>query len=262
MPCLFFSFETSLMPPLTDMPDPLYALLTVELSPTVDAVMRLIWAAICGALVGLERESRGHEAGFRTCLLVSLGSAVAVVTSIAFAAIDWDLSASGDLVRVDPARIAYGVMGGVGFLGAGTIIKSGLEVRGLTTAATVWCVAAIGLAAGTGMYFIAGAAAVLVLITLTFLDVFEHVLPQRQTVVLILGADWHPKVVERAVALCKEERFRAARISVHNPKMGKETRIRMELRRRYRKGAVAGLMARFTSEQEFRVLAIEPNDRY
>jgi putative Mg2+ transporter-C (MgtC) family protein len=109
---------------------------------------RLLVAAASGLAVGLERETDGHEAGARTHLLLALGSALFGVLSVgAFA----DLTGSKN-ITVDASRIASYVPAGVGFLGAGTILKKSDRVHGLTTAASVWVVAATGLAAGLGMW--------------------------------------------------------------------------------------------------------------
>ena len=130
------------------------------------AVARLIVAAILGAAIGAEREHRGRAAGLRTLLLVALGSALAMVVSIHFGNVYAKAPYASEAIRVDPARVAYGVMVGIGFLGAGIILRHGTGVRGLTTAAGLWCTAAIGLACGFGMFFIALVATVLVLVTL------------------------------------------------------------------------------------------------
>lgn len=143
-----------------------------------DAFFKLFLAAVLGGLVGLEREVRGRQAGFRTNLLVCLGSALTMVVSAALAEKKW--SADGDFsVTVDPGRIAYGVMTGVGFLGAGAILKHESQIRGLTTAAGLWCVAAIGLAVGMSLYALAIVAAGLVVLALWVLDHFEEILPKR-----------------------------------------------------------------------------------
>jgi putative Mg2+ transporter-C (MgtC) family protein len=136
----------------------------------VEPLIRLALAALLGGLVGLEREVRGRQAGFRTNLLVALGCALIMIVSISFASHPWPPHAPNFSVSVDPARIAYGVMAGIGFLGAGVIVKYEGGVHGLTTAAGLWCVAAIGLACGVGLYLIALSAAVLVLalFTVTF----------------------------------------------------------------------------------------------
>ena len=131
---------------------------------TWDALLRLVVAAGLGGAVGLERELRDHEAGFRTHLLVALGACVFTLVS-AYAWTDWTFSTREGMV-FDPTRIAAQIVTGIGFLGAGAIIVRGINVRGLTTAATLWVVAAIGMAAGTGYYAVAVGATVLVLVSL------------------------------------------------------------------------------------------------
>jgi putative Mg2+ transporter-C (MgtC) family protein len=113
-----------------------------------DLVVRLAVAAGLGAAVGFERELRDREAGVRTHLLVSLGSALfTVVSAYGFS----EFYADG--VTVDPTRIAAQIVTGIGFLGAGAIIREGISIRGLTTAGSLWIVAAIGMAAGAGYYW-------------------------------------------------------------------------------------------------------------
>jgi len=114
--------------------------------------------------VGIERELREREAGFRTHMLVSLGSALFTLAS-AYGFHDF-LEHGGNLVRTDPTRIAAQIVTGIGFLGAGAIIRQGLSIRGLTTAATLWVVAAIGLTAGAGYYSAAVITTALVLVSL------------------------------------------------------------------------------------------------
>jgi putative Mg2+ transporter-C (MgtC) family protein len=115
-----------------------------------EALLRIVIAAGLGGAVGIERELRDHDAGFRTHMLVAIGSALFTIVS-AYAFRDF-LVGGGAVVRADPTRIAAQIVTGIGFLGAGAIIRQGLSVRGLTTAATLWVVAAIGLAAGAGYY--------------------------------------------------------------------------------------------------------------
>jgi len=142
------------------------------------SVVRLAAAAVLGALVGAEREYRGRSAGFRTQLLVALGSALAMLVSLNFAR---QYGAADDAIRVDPARVAYGVMGGIGFIGAGAIIRYGAGVRGLTTAASLWCTAAVGLACGFGMFLVAAVTTALVLFALKVLAVLDAHIPSRWT---------------------------------------------------------------------------------
>ena len=152
-----------------------------------DVVLRLLVAAALGAAVGLERELREREAGLRTHLLVSLGAALFMLVS-AYAWTDWAFSTRNGLV-FDPTRIAAQVVSGIGFLGAGAIIRQGLSVRGLTTAATLWVVAAIGLASGAGYYMAAVVTTAIVLVSLGPLRILgfrllERIQP-RDTVLLV-----------------------------------------------------------------------------
>ena len=123
-----------------------------------EIVLRLLLAVTLGAIIGLERELSGKPAGFRTHLLVCAGSAIFTLVSI-----------YGFGEGSDPSRVAAGVVAGIGFLGAGTILRTreGLLV-GLTTAASIWAVSAIGLAAGAGMYILSAAATLIILIVLRF----------------------------------------------------------------------------------------------
>jgi len=118
-----------------------------------ESLLRLALAALLGGLIGVERELREREAGLRTHLLVSLGSALfTIVGAYGFHSF---LDSGANVVRADPTRVAAQIVTGIGFLGAGAIIRQGLSVRGLTTAATLWVVAAVGLAAGAGYYSVA-----------------------------------------------------------------------------------------------------------
>jgi putative Mg2+ transporter-C (MgtC) family protein len=115
-----------------------------------EALLRVSLAAVLGGVLGLERELREREAGLRTHLLVAVGSALFTIVS-AYGFHEF-LNSGASVVRADPTRIAAQIVTGIGFLGAGAIIRQGLSIRGLTTAATLWVVAAIGLASGAGYY--------------------------------------------------------------------------------------------------------------
>lgn len=131
---------------------------------TWEILVRLLAAAALGGAIGIERELREREAGFRTHLLVSVGAALFTLIS-AYAWTDFNFGpASG--ISYDPTRIAAQIVTGVGFLGAGAIIRHGLTVRGLTTAATLWIVAAVGMACGAGFYWAAVIGTALALVTL------------------------------------------------------------------------------------------------
>jgi putative Mg2+ transporter-C (MgtC) family protein len=118
--------------------------------PYLTITGHLLVALVAGALIGYERSFQGRPAGFRTHALVCMASALLMLLTIFQST--WFV-ASADVVRVDPTRMAQGIMTGIGFLGAGVIVKEGASVRGLTTAASIWITAAIGILAGVGFYF-------------------------------------------------------------------------------------------------------------
>ena len=117
----------------------------------IEITIHLASAWIAGSLIGLERSFHGRPAGFRTHALVCLASAVLMMITVYQS--DWLPFALPDTIRADPQRMAQGIMTGIGFLGAGVIFKEGLSVRGLTTAASIWITAAIGILYGVGFYY-------------------------------------------------------------------------------------------------------------
>ena len=137
-----------------------------------DYILRIAVAALLGGAIGLEREYRAKEAGFRTHFLVALGSALLMVLSQYGFAETMEHYADNPNVRLDVSRIAAQVVSGIGFIGAGTIIFQKRTVHGLTTAAGVWVAAAIGMACGSGMFMMAIAATVLVLLGLEAMNFF------------------------------------------------------------------------------------------
>lgn len=134
--------------------------------------LKLLLAAVLGAIIGLERESLNKSAGFRTHTLVSLGSCLITITSI-----EMYTHIAGGVS--DPGRIAAQIVSGIGFLGAGTIMRSGRGIRGLTTAASLWVVAGIGLAVGTGAYINSVITTVIVLVVLIFMPSLEKLQNRR-----------------------------------------------------------------------------------
>ncbi|MCM8901106.1 MgtC/SapB family protein [Caldicoprobacter algeriensis] len=139
-------------------------------------VFKLVLAMVLGGLVGLEREITNRPAGFRTHTLVCMGSTLVMVTSMHL------FMLYHDIVNLDPARLGAQVISGIGFLGAGTILKDKARVRGLTTAASLWVVACIGLAVGAGLYGVAIFVAVLAYVTLILLKKMERFLKQRSEI--------------------------------------------------------------------------------
>jgi putative Mg2+ transporter-C (MgtC) family protein len=136
-----------------------------EIGLQFDILTRLVAAVALGTCRGLEREVHGHPAGMRTHILVALGSAIFTVLSI------YGFPQAEGTAASDPSRIAAQVVTGIGFLGAGAILKYGTSIRGLTTAASLWVVASVGLACGAGAYFVAAAGTALGMIALWPLQV-------------------------------------------------------------------------------------------
>jgi putative Mg2+ transporter-C (MgtC) family protein len=151
----------------------------------MDIVIRLTVACILGGLIGLERESLERPAGLRTHILVCVGSTLMMLVSIyGFAGLD--------AAPKDPGRIAAQVVSGIGFLGAGTILREGLTVKGLTTAASLWVVAGIGLAIGCGQFFAGFASTALVFLTLVLFGQLER-------------RHWSTKYCERIKIVIRDE---------------------------------------------------------
>ena len=144
------------------------SLICVEEVTLWSAVFKLCLSLVLGSIVGLERKRKGQTAGLRTFALISMGATLAMLISIYVPQVYLGLK------NGDPGRIAAQVVSGIGFLGAGAIIQMKGSVRGLTTAAGIWMVAAIGLAVGVGMYMISIIATALILIILVPLEHFEH----------------------------------------------------------------------------------------
>jgi len=205
----------------------------LELLPVV---IKLILAVIFGGVVGWQREARDRPAGLRTHVLVCVGAAVYTLASVSFGK------------GADPARVAAQVATGMGFLGAGTIIRHGNVVRGLTTAASLWAVAAIGLCVGIGgrALWVAGLATVIVLLSLTLLrNVEQHLLhrarPARITLHLTGGANRMQQVQERLAA--QGVKVESVELAAVGPGEVQQIRLRAELPSRCDLPAVASSLA-------------------
>jgi putative Mg2+ transporter-C (MgtC) family protein len=140
-------------------------------------LIRLLTATILGGLIGMERESKKRAAGFRTHVLVSVGSALVMVSS------EYIFSQYKGLTNLDPGRLGAQVISGIGFLGAGTIIREGANVKGLTTAASLWVVSCVGLAAGMGFYEAAILSTGIIYLTLVLLRKFENVVYKSENTI-------------------------------------------------------------------------------
>jgi len=139
--------------------------------PDHEILIRLVLGALIGGIIGFEREIHGRAAGFRTQLIVCVAAVLIMITSENYYYHIHNIDAS---LRIDPARISAGALIGIGFLGSGVIVKSGYAVRGLTTAASIWIVSAIGLAIGGGLYFEGLVTTAITIIALMVLRIIER----------------------------------------------------------------------------------------
>ena len=144
-----------------------------------EIAFRLVAALLAGGLIGIERSYRGRDAGFRTHALVCLASALLMMVTV-YESHWFRVATAGARVTIDPTRMAQGIMTGIGFLGAGVIVKEGLSVRGLTTAASIWVTAVIGVLSGIGFYFAAAAGTLLTLDTLSLFRWVESKIPTER----------------------------------------------------------------------------------
>lgn len=169
--------------------------------PEIEMLVRLLGAAFLGSLIGLERERLLWAAGIRTHMLVCVGSClIMIVSQYGFASI-----LTQDHVVLDPSRVAAQVVSGIGFLGAGAILARGEIVRGLTTAASIWTVAAIGLAVGGGLYLAAGASTIIILIVLAGIKPLEEAYRARnqscQLKIEVENGSLSPEALREALGL-------------------------------------------------------------
>ncbi len=148
----------------------------IALVTRLDVLLHLGGALVAGAAIGMERSYHGRPAGFRTHTLVCLASSLLILMTVYQP--EW-FPGTGDSVRIDPTRMAQGIMTGIGFLGAGVIFKEGISVRGLTTAASIWITSAIGILMGAGLYFPAVAGTVAALGVLAAFRWIENLIPSH-----------------------------------------------------------------------------------
>lgn len=156
----------------------------------LSVMIKLLLAALAGGIIGFEREMHGRPAGLRTHLLVTVGSCLMMIISEAFHLKYGDLGMES-AVRIDPSRTAAQIIAGIGFLGAGVILKEGINVRGLTTAASLWVVAGLGMAFGMGLFGPAAITTLLAFFSLFFLKKLEPVIKKDRYLFLtiIAGSD-------------------------------------------------------------------------
>ena len=179
----------------------------------IDHLLYLVTAAGLGSMIGLEREIHGQPAGLRTHMILSTGAALAAILSIAYSAF-----ISNPTLPSDPGRIVAQVVSGVGFLGAGAIMKMGVTVKGLTTASSLWTTAIIGIACGSGYLQLAGAAAVLVFVILTIINRLEKaVLTSYGTHTLKVVLDDRPGIIKDIRKMLETRKVKLVSLSASMP---------------------------------------------
>lgn len=216
---------------------------------TTELIFRVVVAALLGGVIGLEREYRAKEAGFRTHFLVALGSALLMILSqYGFEQALAD-HASDDRVRLDMSRIAAQVVSGIGFIGAGTIIFQKHIVRGLTTAAGVWVVAAVGMACGAGMYVLSVTVTLLILIGLEAMNFLLRHIGSR-TLSVRFSAKNETEVAEVLNRLrrahIKIESYRMERRHTKEQESTLEATVEMKVTRRTYDNRILALMENFS----------------
>jgi putative Mg2+ transporter-C (MgtC) family protein len=175
-----------------------------------EIVFRIIAALVAGSLIGVERSHRGRPAGFRTHAIVCMASSLLMLVTVYES--HWFPRDSAARVILDPTRMAQGIMTGIGFVGAGAIIKEGFTVRGLTTAASIWITAAIGILTGVGFYFAALVGTILVLGTLSTFRWIEARLPTESYAIFMVRFRRDSSMSEPAL----RELIQATGFSLHN----------------------------------------------
>ena len=197
-------------------------------------LIKLLLAALAGGLVGLEREKHGRPAGMRTNLLVSLGACTIMIISEAFY-LKYGMYGGETTLRLDPSRTAAQIVTGIGFLGAGVIIKEGITVRGLTTAASLWLVAGLGMAFGMGFFSLGVISTVLVIISLIFLRKLDPVIKKDRYLTLSVTGRRRDNLFDELMELVKEMGLKASDISSQVDLLENEIFIKMVLTRQQKR---------------------------
>ena len=195
--------------------------LTHDLSE-IDMILRLCLGFAAGAIIGFERSSRHQTAGLRTHILIATGSTLLMLLSIYLPQF------YSPMRNTDPGRIAAQVVSGIGFLGAGAIIRLGNNVKGLTTAASLWFVAALGLAIGAGMFKLAASAVVLGLITLILLNKIElKLFPKVRIKQMVISYKDNAASTKEALDIIKNSQIKIQSIDVNQGYHDKGTKLRL-----------------------------------
>ncbi|MFH1246065.1 MAG: MgtC/SapB family protein [Candidatus Omnitrophota bacterium] len=192
---------------------------------SLQVIIRLSLAFIIGGLIGFERELHGRAAGLRTHILVCLGSTLIMLTSIHV------FQMYEKAAQTDPSRIAAGIVTGIGFLGAGTILRFKASVRGLTTAASLWATAGIGMAIGSGFYSGAYAASAIVLFTLFFLTKLEKAFVRKDWYkVLLVQTRGHARQMRDIRAVLSEYKAEIKDLEINKKANSKDVIVELTLK--------------------------------
>jgi putative Mg2+ transporter-C (MgtC) family protein len=174
-------------------------------------LVKLLLAALAGAIIGLEREKHGRPAGLRTHLLVALGACLMMIISESFP-LKYAGADATSALRIDPARTAAQIVVGIGFLGAGVILKEGISIRGLTTAASLWMVAGLGMAFGMGLVVPGALAAAIALISLIFLKNLEAIIQKDRYLFLTVVARQRAEIFGELETIFEARKLRIANV--------------------------------------------------
>ena len=178
--------------------------------------MRLLLAIVLSGLIGFEREINKHSAGFRTHILVGVSSCLMMLLSLY--GFEEYSDSFPEFIRFDPARIPSYVISGIGFLGAGTIIVTGVNVKGLTTAASIWAVAGLGLVVGVGMIEIAILTTVIIIFSLFFLNNVEKLINKKDNRNYLLITVTNIKVIDRIFSQFNDHNVEVSNINFEKTK--------------------------------------------
>jgi putative Mg2+ transporter-C (MgtC) family protein len=197
--------------------------ITIAPITEIDMIIRLCIGFAAGAIIGFERSSRHQVAGLRTHILIATGATLLMLLSI------WLPQEFTSMKNGDPGRIAAQVVSGIGFLGAGAIVRLGNNIRGLTTAASLWLIAAVGLAIGAGMFAAAAVAELISLVTLFVLDILEkRFFPSERNKILELHYKNNNPATAEALDILKTFGIRSQSMDVNQGVgKGKGTRLRI-----------------------------------
>jgi putative Mg2+ transporter-C (MgtC) family protein len=224
-----------------------------ELASTArpDVLLHLGGAVAAGAAIGIERSFHGRPAGFRTHTLVCLASSLLILLTVYQP--EW-FPGTGDSVRIDPTRMAQGIMTGIGFLGAGVIFKEGISVRGLTTAASIWITSAIGILMGAGLYYPAIAGTALVLGVLALFRHIENRLPSHRFAHYRVRFDRDQVMAEENLReLLERQGFSISGLAYRLTEDGRQFEYRMTIRTTHERnfGRLARSLAALPPVREF-----------